>query len=75
MDEMRINLSSKFMRNIVSKIISRSIYKKYGYEVNVQLNGFKVEVIDGETIVNTNVEVKAKNEDIKKYLKSMSEEF
>ena len=36
MDEMRIKLSTSFMRGIVSKLIARSIYKKYGYKVNIK---------------------------------------
>ena len=32
-DEMKVNLSTKFMRNIVSKLIAKAIYKKFGYKV------------------------------------------
>ena len=42
MDEMKLKLSTKFMRGIVSKLIARSIYKKYGYRVNVQLNDLDI---------------------------------
>ena len=71
MDEMKIKLSSRFMRRLVSKLIARSIYKKYGYKVNIQLNDLDVKVIDGETNIKTNVEVKLDSEEFMKIMKSI----
>ena len=68
MDEMKLKLTTKFMRGIVSKLIERSIYKKYGYRVNVQLNDLDVNIIDGETTINTNVEAKISSEEFKKMM-------
>ena len=68
MDEMKLKLTTKFMRGIVSKLIERSIYKKYGYRVNVQLNDLDIRVVDGETTINTNVEAKISSEEFKKMM-------
>lgn len=68
MDEMKLKLTTKFMRGIVSKFIERSIYKKYGYRVNVQLNDLDINIIDGETTINTNVEAKISSEEFKKMM-------
>lgn len=68
MDEMKLKLTTKFMRGIVSKLIERSIYKKYGYKVNVQLNDLDINIIDGETTINTNVEAKISSEEFKKMM-------
>lgn len=68
MDEMKLKLTTKFMRGIVSKLIEKSIYKKYGYRVNVQLNNLDINIIDGETTINTNVEAKISNEEFKKMM-------
>lgn len=68
MDEMKLKLTTKFMRGIVSKLIERSIYKKYGYRVNVQLNDLDINIIDGETTINTNVEAKIGSEEFKKMI-------
>ena len=57
MDEMKIKLSTKFMRNLVSKLIAKAIYKKYGCKVDIQLNELDVSVQDGDTKIITNVEV------------------
>lgn len=68
MDEMKLKLSTKFMRGIVSKLIARSIYKKYGYKVNVQLNDLDINIVDGETTINTNVEAKISSEEFRKIM-------
>lgn len=71
MDEMRIRLSTKFMRGIAAKLISRSIYKKFGYKVDVQINDLDVWNIDGETSLKLNVEAKLKSEEFNKIMKSI----
>lgn len=71
MDEMKVKLSTKFMRNIVSKLLAKAIYKKYGYKVNIQLNDLDISVIDGETKISTNVEVKLESQEFMKIVKSV----
>ena len=68
MDEMKLKLTTKFMRGIVSKLIEKSIYKKYGCIVNVQLNDLDIGIVDGETTINTNVEAKISSEEFKKIM-------
>ena len=74
MDEMRIKLSTSFMRGIVSKLIARSIYKKYGYKVNIKLEDLDVWVIDGDTTIKINVEAKLKSEDFKRIMKTIDQD-
>lgn len=71
MDEMKIKLSTKFMRNIISKLIAKSIRKKLGYEVNIQLNDLEVSIIDGETNILANVEAKVDSKEFVKIMKSI----
>lgn len=71
MDEMRIKLTTNFMKNIVSKLIARTIYKKYGYKINIQLNDLDVWTIDGDTTLKLNVEAKLKSEEFNKIMKSI----
>lgn len=71
MDEMKVKLSTNFMRSIVSKVISRAIYKKYGYRVDIQLNDLDINIIDGETKIATNVEVKLESKEFMKIVKSL----
>lgn len=74
MDEMKVNLSTKFMRGIVAKLIAKSIYKKYGYKVNIQLNELNVNVVDGETSIHTNVEVKLNSDEFMKIMKTVGDQ-
>lgn len=74
MDEMRVKLSTKFMRGIVSKLIARFIKKKYGCKVDIQLNELDISMIDGETNISTNVDIKLDSEEFKKIMKQISSE-
>lgn len=74
MDEMKLRLSTRFMRNLVSKLIAKTIYKKYGYKVDIQLKDLDISVIDGETSINTNVEVKLNSSEFMKIMKNIGME-
>lgn len=71
MDEMKVKLSTKFMRGIVSKLIARAIYKKTGCKVDIQLNDLDISIIDGETKIMTNVEAKLNSGEFTKLLKTI----
>lgn len=71
MDEMKLKLSTKFMRGFIAKMISRAIYKKYGYKVDIQLNDLDMCIIDGETKISTNVDVSVDSKEFMKILKTI----
>lgn len=71
MDEMKVKLSTRFMRNIVSKLLAKLIYRKLGYKIDIQLNDLDVSIIDGETKINTNVELKLESKEFMKLMKSI----
>lgn len=68
MDEMKVKLSTNFMRGIVSKVIAKAIKKKYGIKVDIQLNEIDISMINGETNINTNVEIKLDSDEFKKIM-------
>lgn len=74
MDEMKVKLSTKFMRGLVSKLIARHIRKKYGLKVDIQLNELAVSVVDGDTQINTNVEIKLNSKEFMKIMQHLDEE-
>lgn len=74
MDEMKIKLRTKFMRNIVSKLVAKSIYKKYGCKINIQLNELEINSIDGETYILVGAEGKVESDEFKKLLKTVVSE-
>ena len=74
MDVMKLKLSTKFMRNIVAKLVAKFIQKKLGYKVNINLHELDVQVIDGETKILTSVEVNVSNDEFKKILTNLTED-
>lgn len=74
MDELKLKLSTKFMRGIVAKLMARAFYKKFGYKINIQLNDVEVSIIDGDTDIHANVEVKMNSDEFKKLLQSIGED-
>lgn len=71
MDEMRMKLSTKFMKSMVSKLLKRAIYKKFGYKVDIQLDDLDLWVINGDTKINLNVGIQLKSEEFMKIMKSL----
>ena len=55
MDEMKLNLGSKFMRKMVSKLISKYLSKRIGSKVTLDLNALNVRLDDGDTVIKTKI--------------------
>lgn len=70
MDEMLVKLRTKFMRSVVSKLLSSSIKSKTGYKVDIQLNDLEANFNDGEITINADLEVKMDKQEFMKILKS-----
>ena len=64
------NLKSKFMRKVVSKLLSKSIKSKTGYEIDVQFDELNASFEDGEITVKANLEAKISKDEFMKILKS-----
>lgn len=71
MDEMKLKLSTKFMRGIASKLISMVIRKKFGCKVDIHLNDLNISVIDGETKISTNVEASMNSDEFMRIMKTI----
>lgn len=56
MGEMKLNLSTNFMRNLVSKFVVKAIHKKLGVKPELQINELKVEMIDGKIRFHINID-------------------
>ena len=68
MDEMKLNLGSKFMRRVVSKLISKYLSKTLGYKVRIDLNKLNVNFDDGDTIIKTDLELRMDKYEFKKLI-------
>lgn len=74
MDEMKLNISSKFMRNIVGKLITKMVKKKLGYRIDVDLNELNIEVINETAHVHANIDLGVNNEEFKKITRVLAKE-
>lgn len=70
MDELKLMLNTKFMRGLVTKILAKAIYKKTGYQVDIQLNEVKAETHDGKISLHVDVDAQMNSEDLVNIFKS-----
>lgn len=66
MDEMKLKLSTKFMRGIVAKIASRVISKKLGFKPGIKLNEIEIEKIGDKIHLHINVDAEISEKDLLK---------
>lgn len=58
MDIFMLKLSTKFMKGVMSKVISRKVYKKLGYKVDIQLNDVQIDTTDNDIKIHIDVDGK-----------------
>lgn len=56
MDEMKLKLSTKFMRNIAAKLISKVIFNKLGVKTTIKLNEIEIKDVDGRVFLHINAD-------------------
>lgn len=71
MDELKMKLSTKFMRNLLAGYISRALYKKLGCEIGVDIQEVSIETADGKVKVHLNVDADMKNEEFMRIVKRL----
>lgn len=64
MDELKLIISTKFMRNIITKILAKIIYKKTGYRVNIQINRLEADTYDGKVRIHMDADAEINSEDL-----------
>lgn len=68
---MKLKISTNFMKNFITKMITKTIYKKYGYKIDIRLNELEVEIINGKAHLHTDVEVSTENDELINIIKSI----
>ena len=71
MDEMKIKLSTKFMRGMLAKIIKKVVSKKLGYQIDIQINKIELETVDGKIHLGTDVDVEMDNDEFVKIINNI----
>ena len=74
MDLLKIKLSTKFMKGLVAKIISKRIYKQLGYKVDIQLNDVQIDVVDGDVQIHLDVDGKMNKTEFSRIMERIDEE-
>ena len=74
MDMLMLKLSTKFMKGIVAKIISKKVYKKLGYKIDIQLNDVQVDTINGDVKLHINADVKMNKTEFERLMEELGED-
>lgn len=56
MDEMRIKLSTNLMKGLVSKIISKLVYKNVGVKPEINIQNIELDMKDGKIFFHIDVD-------------------
>ena len=56
MDEMKIKLSTSFMKGIIAKIIKSAISKKLGFEIELEINEIDVKFDGGKVRLHADID-------------------
>lgn len=68
MDEMKLNLTTKFMKNIVTKLLRKVIVNKIGVKLDVDINNLDLTYKDGKVHIHLNVDSEMNQEEFMKLI-------
>ena len=71
MDVLKLKLSTKFMRSVIANLISKALYKKMGYDIDILLNEIEVKNENGKIMLHVNADADVDNVEFVKILKSI----
>ena len=74
MDEMNLNLGSRWMRKLASKLIVRFIKKYFEVDTELDLDELKISYVDGDVVIKTELELRVNAKESKKILSKLEEE-
>lgn len=74
MDMLMLKLSTKFMKGIVAKIISKKVYKKLGYKIDIQLNDVQIDTINGDVRLHVDVDTKMGRTEFERLMEELGED-
>lgn len=75
MDEMKLNLGSRWMRKIASKLIVKFIKKQFEINTELELDELKFTYVDGDVVIKTELELRVNKHDAKKLLSKIEDEI
>lgn len=71
MDELKLKLSTKFMKGIVANLISKALVKKLGYNIDILLNEIEVKSEGGKIHLHIDADAEVENGEFVRMFKSI----
>ena len=71
MDELKLKLSTKFMKGIVANLMSKALLKKYGYNIDILLNEIEVKNENGKIHIHIDADAEVENGEFVRIVKSI----
>lgn len=71
MDELKLKLSTKFMKSIVANLVSKAIAKKVGYNIDILLNEIEVKNEGGKIHLHIDADAEVENSEFVRIVKSI----
>ena len=66
---MKVKLYTKATKNLISKLITKLIYKNSGLDTKIQMNDLDIEVDGEEIIIKANAEIKLDKQEFMDFVK------
>lgn len=70
MDELKLNITTAFMKHLIAKTISKIIRKKFGYSLDILLNQIEIKATDGKIRIHIDADAVTTNDDLLKMIKT-----
>lgn len=71
MDELKLKLSTKFMRGMIAKFIAKFLAKKLGFNIDILINEIELRHEDGKIKLHADVDAEINNDDFMKLVKQV----
>ena len=71
MDELKLKLSTRFMRGFVAKLVAKTISKKLGYDIDILINEIEIKTEDDKVKLHLSVDAQMNNDEFKKVIKNV----
>ena len=71
MDELKLKLSTKILKGIITKLISKALFNKFGYKIDIQINELELRNTDGKMRIHADVDAEIDNDEFVKIIKSI----
>lgn len=74
MDELKIKLSTKFIKNAIAMVISKSVFKKFGIKSNIKINELELDKHNDKINLHLNIDADIDEITVLKIIKMVASE-